>query len=158
MNLERAVAETAPTFHDVTNFFGEDATTFWLRYHIAETFDFLGIYDTSSKRQVQQTAYLIISHEIYGQLTLNEFLCFLHRFKQGRYGKIYQSSRPNPQELLVCLQPFWDELCSERAKREEKERLDKLHSSDTISWEQYCKEKGICRENPLLLYRNKEGG
>ena len=124
--IDKAASAKAPTFHDVTNFWGEDATKFWLRFHIAETFAFLGIYDTASKYQVQQTADLILSHEIFGQLTLSEFLCFLSRFKRGDYGKIYQSQRPNPQEFLMCLQPFWNELCKARCKAAEQERLDKL--------------------------------
>ena len=107
--------------------FGEQATKFWLRFHIAETFAFLGIYDTASKFQVQQTADLILSHEIFGQLTLDEFLCFLQRFKRGDYGKIYQSARPNPQEFLMCLRPFWNELLDHRiraAQAEQQRRLD----------------------------------
>ena len=88
VGIEKAVAAKAPSFHDVTAFYGEQATLFWLRYHIADTFLFVGIYDTSSKYQIQQTAELILQHEIYGQLTLAEFLNFLQRFKQGRYDKI----------------------------------------------------------------------
>ena len=127
MSIEKAVSANAPTFHDVSNFWGEEATKLWLRFHIAETFAFLGIYDTASKYQVQQTADLILSHEIFGQLTLSEFLCFLQRFKLGRYGKIYQSSRPNPQEFLMCLTPFWNELCKERGREEERRRQEQLH-------------------------------
>ena len=126
MGMARAVESKAPTFHDVTNFFGEESTKFWLRFHIAETFAFLGIYDTASKYQVQHTADLIMQHEIYGQLNLSEFLCFLQRFKMGLYGKIYQSNRPNPQEFLMCLQPFWNELCQERGKAEEKARQERI--------------------------------
>lgn len=139
--IEKAVSEVAPTFHDVSNFFGEEATLFWLRFHIAETFAFLGIYDTASKFQVQQTADLIISHEIYGQLTLSEFLSFLNRFKRGDYGKIYNSNRPNPQEFLACLQPFWQELSYYRGKAEEKARQERLarsiHSPDNMTREEY---------------------
>ena len=157
--IEKAVASKAPSFHDVSAFWGEDATRFWLRLHIAETFAFLGIYDTASKFQVQQTADLILSHEIFGQLTLDEFLCFLQRFKRGDYGKIYNSARPNPQEFLMCLQPFWNELSYQRGKQAEKERQEQisreLHSGDNISWEQYCQEKGINKENPL---EHKEEG
>lgn len=153
MGIEKAVTEKAPTFHDVSAFWGEKATAFWLRFHIAETFAFLGIYDTASKYQVQQTADLIMQHEIYGQLTLSEFLCFLQRFKMGSYGKIYQSSRPNPQEFLQCLQPFWNELSYARGKQAEKERQEQisksLHSPDNISWQQYMAEKGEERESPL---------
>ena len=157
VGIEKAVAAKAPTFHDVSTFYGESATLFWLRYHIADTFLFVGIYDTSSKYQIQQTAELILQHEIYGQLTLAEFLNFLQRFKQGRYDKIYQSNHPNPQEFLRCLQPFWNELCYARGKQEEKERLDKLseqrNSGQHISYEQYCQEKGI-EPNPLLKDTN----
>jgi hypothetical protein len=151
--IEKAVASNAPTFHDVSDMFGEQATKFWLRFHIAETFAFLGIYDTASKFQVQQTADLILSHEIFGQLTLDEFLCFLQRFKRGDYGKIYNSARPNPQEFLQCLQPFWNELSYQRGKKAEKERQEAIsravHSPNNITWEQYCQEKGIEKENPL---------
>lgn len=126
MGIEKAVAANAPTFHTVTEFFGEKATKFWLRLHIAETFAFVGIYDTASKYQVQQTAELILSHEVFGQLTLSEFLCFLQRFKMGVYGKIYQSARPNPQEFIMCLTPFWNELCKERGREEERKRQEKI--------------------------------
>lgn len=158
VGIEKAVTDKAPTFHDVSNFWGDKATLFWLRFHIAETFAFLGIYDSASKYQVQQTADLILSHEIYGQLTLSEFLCFLNRFKQGRYGKIYQSNHPNPQEFLMCLQPFWNELSYERGKQMERERIEKQsqdrNSPENVSWEEYCKMKGINKENPLNHERN----
>lgn len=148
--IEKAVSLNAPTFHDVTNFWSEKATLYWMRFHIAETFAFLGIYDTASVYQVRQTAEMILSHEIYGQLTLSEFLCFLQRFKQGRYGKIYSSNRPNPQEFLMCLAPFWNELCYERGRAEEKKRIEELsNKGETITWEQYCKENNINKENPL---------
>ena len=141
MGIEKAVASKAPTFHDISDYFGENATRFWLRFHIAETFAFLGIYDTASKFQIQQTADLILSHEIFGQLTLNEFLCFLQRFKRGDYGKIYQSARPNPQEFLMCLNPFWNELSYQRGKQEGKEREERLsreiHDPGVMTREEY---------------------
>lgn len=154
MSIDKAVSEKAPTFHDVSNFWGESSTKFWLRFHIAETFAFLGIYDTASKFQVQHTADLILSHEIFGQLTLSEFLCFLQRFKRGDYGKIYNSSRPNPQEFLQCLQPFWNDLCYQRGRQAEKERQEQisrdLHSPNNMSWEDYCRETGRNpNDNPL---------
>lgn len=153
MGIEKAVASKSPSFHDVTNFYEERSTLFWLRFHIAETFAFLGIYDSASVYQIRETAELILHHEIYGQLTLDEFLCFLQRFKQGRYGKIYNSNRPNPQEFLQCLIPFWNELSYQRGKQAEKERQEAIsravHSPDNISWEQFIKEKGIKKPNPL---------
>jgi len=166
MGIEKAVAEKAPTFHDVKAFFGEESMRFWLRFHIAETFAFLGIYDTASKYQVQQTADLILSHEIFGQLTLDEFLCFLQRFKMGLYGKIYQSNRPNPQEFLMCLTPFWNELCKFRGKQEEKERIEQLskdrHSANNMTyqeWLEYKKQRGEevnSESNPLTQLKPKD--
>lgn len=157
VGIDSAVASKAPTFHDVSDIFGESATLFWLRYHIADTFLFVGIYDNSSKYQIQQTAELILQHEIYGQLTLAEFLNFLQRFKQGRYDKIYNSNHPNPQEFLRCLQPFWNELCYARGKQEEKERIDRLsaerNSGNNITYEQWLKETGK-EPNPTLMNTN----
>jgi hypothetical protein len=164
--IKKSVEEKAPSFHDVSDYFGEEATRFWLRLHIAETFAFLGIYDTASKYQVQQTADLIMQHEIFGQLTLSEFLCFLQRFKMGSYGKIYQSQRPNPQEFLMCLTPFWNELCHERGKAAEKELqqkiYDSVHSPDNISFEQWKQEKEAAVEtitnftNPIINQNNND--
>lgn len=126
MGIERSVEAKAPTFHDITNQFSEEATIFWLRYHIADTFLFLGIFDQSSRYQIRQTAELILQHEVFGQLTLQEFLCFLQRFKRGDYGKIYQSNHPNPQEFLSCLQPFWNDVSYWRGKQAVKERQERI--------------------------------
>lgn len=124
--IEQAAKSTAPTFHDVTNFFSREATLMFLRFHIAETFAFLGIYDTASRWQVRETAELILDHEVFGQLNLDEFLRFLKQFKRGDYGKIYQSQRPNPQEFLMCLRPFWHELVQYRIHLAEQEQQEKL--------------------------------
>ena len=153
VGISKAVASKSPTFHDVTNFYGEGGTLYWLRFHIAETFAFLGIYDTATVYQIRATAEMIMSHEIFGQLTLDEFLCFLQRFKQGRYGKIFQSARPNPQEFLMCLEPFWSELSKEREKLSEQERrqriADDINSEPSITYEQWLREKQASGEKPL---------
>lgn len=114
--VSKAAESTAPTLCNVTNYFSREATLMWLRFHVAETFAFIGIYDTASVEQIRQTAELIIDHEIFGQLNLDEFLCFLKQFKRGDYGKIYNSARPNPQEFLQCLTPFWNELVEHRIR------------------------------------------
>lgn len=150
-SISTAVSSGSPSFHDVTNFFSEKATLFWLRFHIAETFAFVGIYDKASVYQIRATAELIMQHEIFGQLTLDEFLCFLSRFKLGRYGKIYQSSRPNPQEFLMCLTPFWNELCKERGREEERRRQEQLHEERRSYQPPTPEEQAHIREIQLRL-------
>ena len=148
-SITDAVGGLAPDFHDVTNVFSREATLLWLRYHIAETFAFVGIYDTSSKRQIMQTAELIVDHEIYGQLNLEEFLVFLKLFKCGEYGKIYQSARPNPQEFLMCLKPFWEDLQAARLNYEQEQQRkrldDMLHDPDNMTYEEFLEIKTIER-------------
>lgn len=143
--IDKAAESPAPTFRDVTNYFSRDATLMWLRFHVAETFAFLGIYDTASKGQIMQTAELILDHEIFGQLNLDEFLLFLSRFKRGDYGKIYQSARPNPQEFLMCLTPFWNELIDHRilvqkqideAQRKKESEIDKREAMTYDEWKE----------------------
>lgn len=128
--IAKAAESKAPTFHDVTDYFSRQATLMWLRFHIAETFAFLGIYDTASAGQIRQTAELILDHEVFGQLNLDEFLMFLRYFKRGDYGKIYQSARPNPQEFLACLRPFWHELVEHRIRLAKKEEQAKQTTVD----------------------------
>jgi hypothetical protein len=150
-SIQKAVGGGSPTFHDVTNFFSREATLMWLRFHIAETFAFLGIYDTASKIQIVQTAELILDHEVFGQLNLDEFLQFLSRFKRGDYGKIYQSARPNPQEFLMCLQPFWNELVKHRIKAAEQERLAASEKSETINREEWEEIKMLTRMYEMTI-------
>lgn len=160
-SIQKAAESNAPTFHDVTNFFTRDATLMWLRFHIAETFAFLGIYDTASKGQIVQTAELILNHEIFGQMNLNEFLQFLVQFKRGDYGKIYQSARPNPQEFLQCLRPFWNELVEHRiqlAKKEEEERLARKAEADKVnamSYEEWKEIKMLTRMYEMIIPNRK---
>lgn len=131
--IEKAVAEKAPTFHDFAKTCGEDAVKFWLRLQIFMAFDFVGISMTASEYQIRETADLILSDEIYSQLTLAEFMCFITKFKRGYFGKIYQSQRPNPQEFLMCLTPFWNELCYERG-REEERRLQQKREEESKNY------------------------
>ena len=155
-NMVKATESHAPTFRNVTDYFSREATLMWLRFHIAETFAFLGIYDTASKGQIVQTAELVLDHEIFGQLTLDEFLLFLTYFKRGDYGKIYQSARPNPQEFLMCLRPFWKELVDHRIRAAEKERTERMEREEAeyrkahppISYEEYLERKKQ-KEQPL---------
>lgn len=147
--IKDAASSPAPTLFDVTNFFSREATLMWLRFHIAETFAFLGIYDTASKGQIMQTAELILDHEVFGQMNLHEFLTFLKYFKRGDYGKIYQSARPNPQEFLACLKPFWHELVEYRIKLQrdeeearENERFEK-EKDTALTYEEWIEIKTI---------------
>lgn len=146
-SLSNAVRQELVTFRDVVNFFSEKAMLFWLRYHIASTFYFLGIYDQASKYQVRETARMILEHEVYGQFTCAEFLCFLQKFKMGEYGKIYQSRNPNPQEFLMCLKPFWEELSHERQKFEDEERMRSLEADlndpDRMTYDEWKEIKTI---------------
>ncbi|MBR1449797.1 MAG: hypothetical protein IJ588_13790 [Prevotella sp.] len=160
--MPKAAASTAPTLCDVTNYFSRDATLMWLRFHVAETFAFLGIYDTASKGQILQTAELILDHEVFSQLNLHEFLLFLSRFKRGDYGKIYQSARPNPQEFLQCLRPFWNELAEQRilAHQQEEERERKRREAEDrdlcMSYEEYQEIKMLTNMyNPPKPYEQK---
>lgn len=161
-SIQKAAESNAPTFYDVTNFFTREATLMWLRFHIAETFAFLGIYDTASKGQIVQTAELILGHEIFGQMNLDEFLQFLTQFKRGDYGKIYQSARPNPQEFLACLRPFWNELVEHRihlAKKKEEERLQKqaeADKADSMSYDEWQEIKMLTRMYEMIIPNRKQ--
>lgn len=160
-SIVKAVEGGAPTFIDVNNYFSREGTLMWLRFHIAETFAFLGIYDTASKYQVQQTAELILDHEMFKHLNLDEFLQFLSQFKRGDYGKIYQSARPNPQELLACLSPFWNDLMQHRIRaqqREEEKKREqqrKEEKANAISYEEYLRRKEKLNEVVNKLSTNE---
>lgn len=147
----KAAASAAPTLVTVSATYSREAALLLLRYHIAETFDFIGITDTVTKRQIVHTAELILDHELYGHLNLDELLLFLRRFKQGDYGKVYQSARPNPQEFLQCLRPFWEELVEHRIRiareQEELRQRQQLEAdkADCMSRDEYEEIKTLTR-------------
>lgn len=122
VGIDKSVEMNAPTFHDITKMYGRKGTLFWLRLQLYKTFEFVGILDTASESQIREVSNLIITHEIYGQLTLAEFLNFLKRFKEGRYEKIYSTNHPNMQEFMMCLPAFWIDLMNVRKKKADAER------------------------------------
>lgn len=130
MPIEKAVEVVAPTFNAVTKSYGKDATKFWLRYQIANTFAVIGVYDQVDAAQVRAIADDILNDEIYGQFTLPEFLSFLARFRMGKYGKIYSTNKPNMQEFMMALQPFWKDLQIERGRA----RMKKEHEEREREW------------------------
>lgn len=159
--MHDAAKSDAPTMRYMSNVYSRAAILMWLRFHIAEAFAFIGIYDTASKGQIQQTAELILDHEIYGALSLHEFLMFLKRFKSGDFGKIYQSARPNPQEFLVCLKDFWAELVRHRievANQEEAERQREIlekSKGNVMTYEEYQEIKMLTRMYEMNINHDK---
>ena len=63
----------------------------------------------------------------------------LRQFKRGDYGKIYQSARPNPQEFLMCLRPFWNELAAHRERlfKQDEERRQQYDRSSCMTRKEY---------------------
>lgn len=159
ISIELAAASHAPSLNQISAFFTRDASLLWLRFHIAEVFAFLGLFDTISKAQIKQTAELILNHELYGTLNCDELLLFFKKFKTGEFGKIYQSARPNPQEMLVCLKPFWQDLIEHRmrvAREEEEEKRRKREAEERDSlmtreqYNEYLKSKSVQDGSPVL--------
>lgn len=78
-----------------------EAVLFWLRFHIAETLAFVGIYDNTSPHHIKECARLMLVLPNIGNMKLTDLLHFFALVKAGEYGML-----TGCHELLVDLKYY----------------------------------------------------
>ncbi len=66
----------------------KDAVTFWLRFHIAETLAFVGIFDSTSQHHIKECARLMLVLPEFCNMKLTDLLHFFALVKAGEYGML----------------------------------------------------------------------
>lgn len=153
-----AVQRKGDALSQIDKKYAEGASVWWIKYMLIETFSFLGAIETVTTFQVKSLAERI--RQEYYHFTPSELTYFFYRFQLGDYGKLYAGRTVNPQDILIALAAYARLVFQERAaaykQRVEDEKKKQADDPNNISWEQYCKLRGIdAKSSPLSHIQNK---
>lgn len=132
-----------PTLMAVNIAFGiEEAAASWISARLFRLTEYLGTRQKFSTNQVKMLSEDIATR--WSFLDLGEIDDFLYRLKLGEFGRFYGSD--DPQLVMIALRQYVDnirqhEIITEEAARRSREEAE--HADELVSWEQFCKEKGL---------------
>lgn len=152
-----AVQRKGDALSQIDKKYAEGASVWWIKYMLIETFSFLGAIETVTTFQVKSLAERI--RQEYYHFTPSELTYFFYRFQLGDYGKLYAGRTVNPQDILIALAAYARLVFQERAaaykQQVEDEKKKQADDPNNISWEQYCKLRGIdAKSSPLSHIQN----
>lgn len=146
---------TSKTLLDIRKEGGTKNLTSWILGRLIELFTYLGAFESVTDFQVQMLATRICSKFYY--FTPKELDYFFVKFENGDYGVFYIGKCGiNPQIIMKALIKYEEELQSKREEEKSKRALQEIsrkqkeEKEKAVSWEEYCKQKGIeNRVSPL---------
>lgn len=145
---EKAVCGDYPTLTEVDQRFGAGSAQQWLAQQMTN----LSLYTGARNMNVGQIDDLVRTIiGSYPYLKITELLLFLHRFKRGDYGKFYGAV--DPLVISGALTDFMKErgniIVRHEQEERERRRREEAKANPPMSWEEYCRQNGIDKENPL---------
>ena len=155
-----AVSQGGMSLAQIDRYFAKGASEWWIKYMLIELFTFLGAIESVTSFQIKGIA-ARIRHEYY-HLTPSELTYFFYSFSMGDYGKLYSGRNVNPQDILIGLKTFMSELFEKRVeydnrqKQIQQQKDDELARREAISYQQYCKLKGLPEDHPSPLEQAKK--
>lgn len=147
-NPTKAVTGNYPTLSHINQAYGNGFAAEWLVAHITDLTIHTGAKNLNV-RQVRQLAEIIATE--YRNCKISELLLFFYRFKAGHYGHFYGTV--DPMTVTCALRDFMQErnqiiYAHEQEQRELREAAHRK-ANPPISWEEYCRLKGINKPNPI---------
>ena len=138
-----------PTLARMKNEYGDNMPFAWLLPQLYDLSEYCGCKEKLKGRPLEQCADVIAAE--YYFLKISELMLFFHYFKSGRYGRFYGSV--DPIVITSSLLDFIRErnhliTLYEQEQRELRE-AEERKANPPISWEEYCRMKGINKPNPL---------
>lgn len=91
-DVERCYFGNAPTLTSINLAYGKATAQIWLVPQLTNLSEYCGAKDKLSGFQLEECAGVIATEFCF--LKVSELLLFFHRFKSGRYGKMYGSVDP----------------------------------------------------------------
>lgn len=143
-----------PTLTEIRKNYGDKVPTSWLIPQLYNLSEYCGVKEKLEGAPLKETAFVIATEFYY--LKISEIMLFFHRFKTGRYGRFY--GNVDPLVITTSLRDFIVERNNAYMKKEQEEYWRKQEESrkNAITWEEYCKRKGIeGKPNPLAQFTEK---
>lgn len=125
----------------------EDAAAVWLMPRLLRLSEYIGTREKFSSTQLDMLAH-DIAHT-WSYINIGEIDDFLQRFRTGEFGHLFGID--DPLLILGAFREYIKKRNNDIAKEESEKKLRELDNSrrNAISWEQFCREKGINEPNPL---------
>ena len=145
----------APTLGQLNTTYGSQTAAMWLVPQLYNLSEYCGCKEKLLGRPLEECA-SVIATEFYF-LSVSELMLLFHRFKSGRYGRIYGSV--DPLVITTSIRDFLKERSNAYDEREkaEKENADREAAKNAITWEEYCmKQFGELRTHPMLRKTEEE--
>ena len=138
-NPFRCHFSNAPTLAQVTRLYGEGLTRGWLTAQLVNLSEFSGARDKINDMQLRELVQLIISDKYF--LNMAEIMLFCHRFKTGRYEKLYGTV--DPMAIMRSLREFLYERNDAFHEKEQKALDEKMRrdSLNAVSYREYLERK-----------------
>lgn len=155
-----AVSQGGMSLAQIDSHFSRGASEWWIKVMLIELLTFLGAMETVTSYQIKGMA-ARIRHEYY-HLTPSELTYFFYSFSMGNYGKLYSGRTVNPQDILIALKAYMSELYEKRVeydnrqKQVQQEKEAEQARREAISYQQYCKLKGLPEDHPNPLEQAKK--
>jgi len=128
--------------------YGKNMPVVWLIPQLFNLSEYCGCKDKLNAEQIRECAFTISTE--FNYLKVSEIMLFLHRFKSGKYGRFYGSVDP-----LVITTSLRDFLRERGAAYDEHHQAETQKQEQTwVTWEDYCKMKGITDRPTVFSKRN----
>ncbi len=130
----------APILSEINMAYGEMTSTMWLIPQLYDLSEYCGVKDKLEGKSLEECASVIASEFYF--LKVSELMLFFHRFKSGRYGKLYGSV--DPLAITTSLREFLKERAREieRRKSMEMEAEERELRKNAISRDEYIAKYG----------------
>lgn len=130
-----AVRRKGKSLAEIDKYFGCGASEVWLKIMIIEQLSFLGAFDAAKVGQIRMLAAKI--RQEYYHMTPSELTYFFYKFSLGDYGKLYTGRTINPQDILIGLKEFNNNIQNARIQFEE-EQKEVLRTKEHEAWKKGC--------------------
>lgn len=138
-----------PTLATINAAYHKNMAKSMLMSQLNDLSEYCGCKGKISEAQSEQCAEIIVM--TYPYLKITELALFFAWFKAARYGQFYGSV--DPLVITSALRSFVRDRNDAYLRRdaEENERKYEEAKKNAISWEEYCRRKGIDKPNPLAF-------
>lgn len=155
-----AVSREGMSLNSIDAYFGEGASVTWLKLMLTDLLKYLGAFDITTVGQIKGTAWRM--RLLCANMTPSELTYFFMSFSVGDYGKLYAGRSVNPQDILIGLKGFKDNVFEQReiyedAKQQRKREEEYEESKkNAVSYEEYCRMNGKdIKKSPLEKLKSK---
>lgn len=152
-DVRRCFTGNAPTLRTVSLAFGLRTAETFCALQLKDLAEYAGVKDKFTMAQIDRAAVVIVNR--YGFLKATELMYFFHLFKAGEYGRFYGAA--DNLTVMAGLREFVKLRDGKLTQYENEARADKAarEREGAVSWEEYCKLRGIA-DRPSHLSTSNE--